>query len=88
MKIFPLFKKKTSSVSDGDSGQVDSPVADMQRVSIEESLKLEENGAAIEEDRKIVIPEKECCEQKISLRDMGKGLWPTMSPLMSRRVRL
>jgi ABC-type (unclassified) transport system, ATPase component len=72
MKIFPLFKKKTSSVSDGDSGQVDSPVADMQRVSIEESLKLEENGAAIEEDRKIVIPEKGVLRTENLVKRYGK----------------
>ena len=72
MKIFPLFKKKTSSVSVGDSGQVDSPVADMQRVSIEESLKLEENGAAIEEDRKIVIPEKGVLRTENLVKRYGK----------------
>jgi len=72
MKIFPLFKKKTSSVSDGDSGQVDSHVADMQRVSIEESLKLEENGAAIEEDRKIVIPEKGVLRTENLVKRYGK----------------
>ena len=44
----------------------------MQRVSIEESLKLEENGAAIEEDRKIVIPEKGVLRTENLVKRYGK----------------